>query len=205
MKLTFSDKELIYLLRADEKSRSSALHHIYKVNRGIVSIIVHYLKKAMPLAMAKEEAEGIYHLAIIILTEKILDRQIEINNSIQAYLKGIAINLSKQQIDKIVKKSTEDIAVVDAFVTEDLPLTSILVNKDWENCMQEALGLLKENCQTILRLRMLRYSFKEIVQQTHYKDDVTVRVTHARCLNALAKAIEQNPSLKKQLKELLEH
>ena len=204
MKVDYSDSELLGLVQKGEKERLKAVAYIYEVNSFLIILITQYLSKAMARKLAEESAEGVYHLAIAILVEKIVDGKLIIQQSIKSYLKGIAINLSKQKIETVAKKTTVSLNVIgDADFREDNFSEKDLMDREWKFCVDKAFGKLKNHCKQILRFRMLRYSFKEIAQKMGYKNDTVDRTTHARCRQGFINIIQNDADLKQRIDELL--
>ncbi len=204
MKIDYSDSELVHLIQRGGKGRAQAIEYIYQSNRILTLLIEQYLNKAMPKKSAEEGAEGIYHLAIVILTEKIIDGKLTIQQSIKSYLKGIVINLSKQKIEATAKKATVSFDELEEnHFTEDNFSEKHLLDKEWKFCINKAFEKLTSNCKKLLRFRMLRYPFKEIAQKMGYKNDTVARITHARCRQSLINIIQNDVELQQRIDELL--
>lgn len=201
----YSDKELLFLVKHNQKSRTKALKALYKQHQSLVRVSEKLLVKAMSYTEAREEALSVYHTALVIFVEKVVDKKLEIQSSIGGYLRGVVINLSKQKIQNTVKH--DHTSMTNHTSLNDLKYSYTIDQsdeKDWKHCVEKAMSLLKPKHQQILRLRMMSHSFKEIAKKLGYSDDTTVRVTYRRSLQKLTSIIKDNADLRKRVDELMQ-
>jgi RNA polymerase sigma-70 factor (ECF subfamily) len=125
----------------------------------------------------------IYQDSIIVIYQKVLCQKIELTtSSLKTYIFGIGKNKvydyfkgKRIKTDKIETLKVED----QDFEIEKEP-------NIYEKTLAKNLDLISESCQRILKLFYYRgLSIKEIVKQTDYKDENTVKSHKSRCLKRL--------------------
>jgi len=168
------EKLLYQRLLDGDRTAIEEIYELYKVE------FLNFFKK---YNINDESILDIYQDTIIVVYQKFVQQNIKLNSSIlKTYIFGIGKNkmydyfkrkqISSNAIDKL-KDTNKD------FEIENEP--SIYQKKLAEN-----LKLLSESCQNILKLFYYRgLSIKEIVLQTSYKDENTVKSNKSRCLKRL--------------------
>jgi DNA-directed RNA polymerase specialized sigma24 family protein len=91
---------------------------------------------------------------------------------------------------------TQDRTVVD--------VSELIVEKEVRSQVASLVDLLGEHCKKILLLFYYENQpMKTILEQMHYESEQVVRNKKYKCLKQLEMLIEENPTLKRNLKNLL--
>lgn len=138
----------------------------------------------------KEDLIDVYQDSVIALYQNFITKQVHLEKStLKTYLFGIG----KHKIFDRLKEKKRFVGAVtveddyEEIVSEDIVLTEEQVQ------LQKYFVHLGESCQHILKLFYYRsLSIKEIVAQTHYKDENTVKSHKSRCLKKLIALIKPN-------------
>lgn len=156
---------------------------------------------------SEEDALGIYHHAISILVKKMLQKQVKAQN-LGGYLWGICQRLSIQQVDRLARnlKNKEKYSKSQASPIVRNEGEQQLVNQDYQSIFQEIAKQIGDKCKTVLLLRQMQYSYREIAQQLNPKapsSEEVIRVTAGRCKKKLIAMIEAQPKVRATIDELL--
>jgi len=85
-----------------------------------------------------------------------------------------------------------------------LDVSHLIVNKEDRNKVIELVGKLGDTCKKILVLFYYENrSINEILKTLHYENEQVVRNKKSKCLKQLTAMINENPSLKQTLKNIL--
>ena len=204
-RLRYRDNELLQMV---EQGRGTiayekALHFLYQSHKLTMVQRLCGLK----YRFSQEDALGIYHHAISILVKKILERQLKAQN-LGGYLWGICQRLSLQQVDRVARnfKNREKYNK-----RQESPIVTNegeqqLVDQDYQSLFQEIAKQIGDKCKTVLLLRQMQYSYREIAQQLNPKapsSEEVMRVTAGRCKKKLIAMIEAQPKVRATIDELL--
>lgn len=161
------------LLSADE----SAMVDLYDSYRG------EFLNFFKSYNINEESILDIFQDAVIVVYQKVYVENLKLSSStLKTYLFGIGKHKVYDYFKK--KKITNDnikqLKVEDRnFEIDDAPNV-------YEQTLAKNLSLISESCQQVLKLFYYRgLSIKDIVAQTDYKDENTVKSHKSRCLKKL--------------------
>lgn len=169
------DSDLLYekILNGDE----SALVEVYDLYK---QEFLNFFKK---YDINKDSILDIYQDCNIIIYQKIYIERLELkSSSLKTYIFGIGKNKVYDYFKKrqIINDNIKQLKVEDRnFEIDDVP-------NIYEQTLAKNLNLISESCQHILKLFYYRgLSIKDIVNQTDYKDENTVKSHKSRCLKKL--------------------
>lgn len=173
MKNRKTDQLYERLLRADE----SAIVDLYDLYRG------EFLNFFKSYNINEESILDIFQDTVIVVYQKIYVENFKLNSStLKTYLFGIGKHKVYDYFKKkkITNDSIKQLKVEDKnFDIDDAP--SI-----YEQTLAKNLNMISESCQQILKLFYYRgLTIKDIVAQTEYKDENTVKSHKSRCLKKL--------------------
>ncbi len=204
-RLMYTDSELLKMVREGRGSNAyeKALRFLYQTHK---STMVQRLC-GMKYRFAEDDAMGIYHQAITILVQKILQKGIKAQN-IGGYLWGICQRLSLQHVDKSIRTRRN----IDKYSrSQESPIVQNegeqqLINQAYQSLFQKITSGIGDKCKKILLSRQMQYSYREIALQlnpTAPSSDEVIRVTAGRCKKKLIAMIEAQPKIKATIDELL--
>lgn len=173
MKNKGSDYLYKRLLSGDE----AALIEVYNLYRA------EFLNFFKSYNINEESILDIYQDCIIVIYQKIFVEHLTLkSSSLKTYIFGIGKHKVYDYFKKrrIINNNIENLKVESKnFEIEDTPSM-------YEQTLAKNLNLISESCQHILKLFYYRgLSIKDIVKQTDYKDENTVKSHKSRCLKKL--------------------
>lgn len=130
-----------------------------------------------------ESILDIYQDSIVVVYQKFVNEKVTLEkSSLKTYLFGIGKNKAYDYF----KRSKINTNNIEKLKTLDAPFEIEKEPNIYEKLLAKNLKLISESCQHILILFYYRgLSIKEIVEQTDYKDDNTVKSHKSRCLKKL--------------------
>ena len=125
----------------------------------------------------------IYQESIIVVYQKVLCEKLELtSSSLKTYIFGIG----KNKVYDYFKRKRIKTDNINNLRVEDKKFEIEKEPNIYEQALAKNLNLMSESCQHILKLFYYRgLSIKEIVMQTNYKDENTVKSHKSRCLKKL--------------------
>lgn len=168
-------------LRNDDKKALEEVYVLYK------EAFVNY---GLRFNLTKDDLIDVYQDSVIAMYQNFTTKQIHIESS---SLKTYLFSIGKHKIYDRLKERKQFIgAVVLEDDYEEIDLNETVLTKE-QQLLQKYFTRLGESCQHILKLFYYRsLSIKEIVQQTQYKDENTVKSHKSRCLKKLIALIKQD-------------
>ncbi|WP_298423449.1 sigma-70 family RNA polymerase sigma factor [uncultured Kordia sp.] len=168
-------------LRNDDKKALEEVYLNYK------DAFVNY---GLRFQLDREDLIDVYQDSVIAMYQNFTQKQTELNGS---SLKTYLFSIGKHKIYDRLKEQKQ---LVGAVVVEDdyeeIELTESILSEE-QLQLRKYFGHLGESCQHILRLFYYRgLSIKEIVSQTQYKDENTVKSHKSRCLKKLITLIKKD-------------
>ncbi|AXG70645.1 RNA polymerase sigma factor [Kordia sp. SMS9] len=168
-------------LRKDDKKALEEVYVAYK------EAFVNY---GLRFNLDREDLIDVYQDSVIAMYQNFTTKQTHIEKS---SLKTYLFSIGKHKIYDRLKERKQFVgAVVAADDFEEIDLNETILTKE-QRLLQKYFTRLGESCQQILKLFYYRsLSIKEIVQQTQYKDENTVKSHKSRCLKKLIALIKQD-------------
>lgn len=180
-----------------------ALAYIYKQNKAAF-----YARLSRsPYQLTDDVVKDIYHQGIVILVQKIQQNKI-MEQSIPAYLWGICHHLYLQYRDKQIRSEINKTkyTVEQSQGHEEGIVEAQLLDESYRQLVDQLFKSIGEKCRTILLMRQMHFSYREIAQKLNPdspSSDTVIRVMAGRCVKKLIRLVEEQPELKKQIEELL--
>ena len=168
-------------LRNDDKKALEEVYLAYK------DAFVNY---GLRYDLDKEDLIDVYQDSVIAMYQNFITKQTHVEKS---SLKTYLFSIGKHKIYDLLKERK---LLVGGVVTEDdyeeIELEEHTLSKEQVQ-LRKFFGHLGESCQHILKLFYYRgLSIKEIVAQTQYKDENTVKSHKSRCMKKLIALIKPN-------------
>lgn len=195
-----TDIELISMLRENcKKAEKTALLQIYNQHlAGIRRYILNNNGK-------EEDVKEVFHDGLIALIMNIREREVEISESLKAYLFKICKNKWLERLRK--NKLKHKIPLEDSYTqpSNDQLVSTKIVLDEGQQLLRELLSSTKGDCQKIFRMFfVLKKKMTEIAEVMGLENEKVVRNRKYVCLKKVRKLVEQNPVYKRDLKEYLE-
>ncbi|MEM6719277.1 MAG: RNA polymerase sigma factor [Bacteroidota bacterium] len=142
---------------------------------------------------AVNDAEDVFHNALIQLYIRLKNRELVIKSSFEAYLFTTCKNLWRRELNK--KRVTKS-KVVELEDKETENAFALLEQEQWELYI-EKFQLLSENCRKVLTLLFNGTSYDEIVKIFSYASKVVARQRVFKCKAKLTKLIQEDEKFSK--------
>ena len=168
-------------LRNDDKKALEEVYVMYK------EAFVNY---GLRFNLDREDLIDVYQDSVIAMYQNFVTKKTQLDNS---SLKTYLFSIGKHKIYDRLKERKQFVgAVVVEDDYEEVNLDENALTKE-QQLLRQYFKRLGESCQHILKLFYYRsLSIKEIVQQTQYKDENTVKSHKSRCLKKLIALIKQD-------------
>lgn len=168
-------------LRNDDKKALEEVYTAYK------EAFVNY---GLQFNLDKDDLVDVYQDSVIAMYQNFTTKQTRIENS---SLKTYLFSIGKHKIyDRLKERSQFTGTVVRDDDYEEIDLNETMLTEE-QQLLRRYFDHLGASCQQILKLFYYRsLSIKEIVQQTQYKDENTVKSHKSRCLKKLIALIKQD-------------
>jgi len=168
-------------LRNDDKK---ALEEVYLTYKDA------FMNYGLRFNLDTEELIDVYQDSVIAMYQNFTTKQTQLEKS---SLKTYLFSIGKHKIYDRLKERKQFVGTV--FMEDDyeeIILEEKEISKEQAQ-LRKYFGHLGESCQQILKLFYYRgLTMKEIVAQTHYKDENTVKSHKSRCLKKLIELIKSN-------------
>lgn len=189
--LNLSDDELLQLIREDQ----DYLSVVYKNTRDYC---LRFMRKmVINLPIREEELMDVYQDAVIVLYEKIIGGDFQLNSSFQTYLNSVCRNQLLKRFPHVSLAVPLDEAVEWRREYQvDPSVNDVLRELESENCAQttaleKALQTMKAaggNCYELLTLFWYhRKSMRQIAERFGYSNEANARNQKAKCQKRLRK------------------
>jgi RNA polymerase sigma factor (sigma-70 family) len=182
----FSDDALLKGLRS---RRTDCIRQLYSEFFPVVTSIVERNTGN------RQDSEDIFQDGIIILYEKIISGDVELNCSLKTYFFSICRNLWLQRLERKWRLLYQDKFSKEPFTTAEpfihLSLDEEKVEK--KRLYQEHFVALPEDCQTLLKMFLNKCSYKEIAETLSFKNEAYAKTRKYLCKNMLRKRIMKDP------------
>jgi len=116
------------------------------------------------------------------------------------YIVGIARNLFLREVTKEKKQRQLDEAPLAENIVEP---SIVILNSDRISPLRKLLNQLDETCRKVLLLWSEKKRMVEIAQIMNYKSEGMARKKKHLCLRKIYQIVDENPSLKEQLRAML--
>ena len=192
---TYSDKDLLAMIKEGGLRRDQAMAHLYRQHLGKITAFVRSRNGA------EEEAKDVFQDAIINLMESILSGKFEGKSSLSTYLFAISKHLWYRRFSRSQRMEPLDPLQTEQQVAEPEP-EILLISQDQQIQLERLLGNLKDKCREVLLLWSMKYSMKEIAEKLGYQNDQVVRNKKNHCMKELKELVRKHPEVRKLVEEL---
>ena len=191
-----NDEQIIEGIKRGGIARQKAIALLYSNETLKKQVISHVTNNSGNI----DDGVDMFHEGIIVLDRNVRNNKFRGEGSLNGYLFKTCNFLWKNQLRKMKKvEYTSDVMTMDK---PDLINPEVIsIDAERKALLQNVLGMLGEKCQKILELWKLSYSMDEIAKAADLKDGETARKRKYKCYQKLLGLLENNPSLKQQLKK----
>ncbi|MEM6831971.1 MAG: sigma-70 family RNA polymerase sigma factor [Bacteroidota bacterium] len=173
------------LLNGDEKGISAIYQQVFPK-------VVRFILKNNG---QREDAEDIFHKALLQLTTRIRVQTFEINTTFEGYLFTACKNLWRRELNKKSNHWVTEKEEVELVDDDHDQAMAILDQERWE-LYQECFQKLSDNCKEVLTYFFGKMSYQEIVAKTTYTSEVVVRQRVFKCKKKLTMFIKADKRFK---------
>ncbi len=195
--LSFSNSEIIDIIKNDNRRQNAVLYSIYKNNAPQIRNFI------VRNSGSVDDANDVIQDAVLLLYEKIRKDHIDHDVNISGYL---------YQMGKYLwyNKKRKDAKKVPLTQHNLFPSQGYDTSADFENpeklkiaFLKEVLAVLGEDCRRVLIDSIYKkIPMQEIAINHGFKNEQVARNKKFKCLRCLRKKIEASPRLKKMLEEM---
>lgn len=190
----FSDEEIIRKIQSvEERENDVAFNFLYKQNYRMIE---RFIKSNNG---NDEDSGDVFQDSLIILYNRIKQKQFDLSCSIKTYLYSICRNiwLDKLRSNKIHSRILNDNR---PFIDVQEDFTALLSNDEKRNRIMDLLNKLEEECRNILYYFYYdRLSMLEIAQRMGLSSDQAAKNKKYKCMKKLREMVLTNPVIKKSL------
>lgn len=160
-------------------------------------IIQHVIKNSG----TQDDGLMIFHDSIVVFTKKVFThKELEINNSLEGYIYGIARMLWLNKLRKEGHHKLQELTPVHDHATEDSNQLVTLMKKEHNQMLHKILGSLGLNCKEVLMYWAGGFAMAEIAKILGYASEGMVRKKKHQCYKSLVEIMAKNDTFKEQLK-----
>ncbi len=141
----------------------------------------------------KQEAMDIFQEALVIIYNKVRSNDFRLTSSFYTFLYAICRNLWRNQLKK--KKSIGVTTLAPELLSEESGVVEAMENYAKKQLFREKFHLLKESCQSILRLFFEGISMREIAEKLNISEKYA-RKRKFDCKEKLIEKIQADPKFK---------
>lgn len=192
-----ADAELLESLRTG-KNTDQAIRNLYKNHFDSLGWYV------MNNSGNRQDAEDIFQDVVVAFIDLVQKNKFRGESSVKTFL----FSLNRYTWLNELKRRGRALAREEKFermqdrTTEDV--SSVMAGRESSAGIMQLVEQLGETCKKILLLFYYEeYSMKQILEHMHYENEQVVRNKKYKCIKQLEQMIEQNPTLKQTLKNLL--
>ncbi len=192
-----ADAELLESLRTG-KNVDQAIRNLYKYHFDSLGWYV------MNNNGSRQDAEDIFQDVVVTFIDLVQKNKFRGESSVKTFL----FSLNRYAWLNELKRRGRALAREEKFermqdrTTEDV--SSVMAGRESSAGILQLVEQLGETCKKILLLFYYEeYSMKQILEHMHYENEQVVRNKKYKCIKQLEQMIEQNPTLKQTLKNLL--
>lgn len=191
-----TDTEIIEAIRMGGDSRLQALRNIF-MDQSKRNKAIRYLKSR---GCTLQDAEDLYHDAMIIFDSKASAGEFVKMDSIEAYMMAIVKHGWYNKYRKNRRQSNDE---VKEDMLMDVDASAYYERQERGHVMKRILTLVGERCQQLLLMFTQGYAMTEIADRLNMQTDVRVRKEKYRCLNRIRLKIQNDKALSLFIKSQL--
>ena len=186
------DSEILRAIREGENQK--VLNQLYLT---VLPRIVGYVMKN---SGSEEEAKDVFQDAVVIFYKQVKMNQLELRQSIAAYLFTVAKNLWINKAKREQRMHVTDEVPEQEQKSED-NLLSLLITREREQQVINVFNQLGDRCAELLRYVFYKdYSLAEVKEIMGFSSAEVAHTQHYRCKKKLSKLVSENVLFKKLLK-----
>lgn len=199
----YTDAQIVAMMQGSREEQDKALEDFFS-NPGHRNAV---LKTIMGIGGTEHEAEDAFSKGIMIFWRHLRNGNFRGGSTLHTYFVGICKGcwLDGRKSSHFKRTTlTDDLPALDRERQErqDSPETALL-SKEWNEQLQEILGLLGERCQKAILMKYQGYSSEEIKEQLGLSGEEQVRKVRYKCMTKLRDRMKEDPRLYAILKSLI--
>lgn len=190
------DQQISDIRSGDPRRRDRVLRSLYE-HPTVAPKVRSWLKQ---YGAAGQRAEDIIQEAVLLLYEKVLDRQFAAKSALTTFLLGIAFNLIRNQgrkverVDFLPEYDTLDVADLEHPEQQMILVEATAASERRDHLLRRAIEELKESCREALRLYYFKEkSTAEVAEARNLKNANQGKKLLSRCRQRLRTLIENQP------------
>ena len=198
MRRSFSEQELLEAIRSGGQPLEEAMNYMYRKSeyKDVVT------KFVLQRSGTPKDVEDVFQEGICDMIVNIRDGKFKGKSSIKTYLTAICKNIwytrfKRQEHLENIKSKISDSATPEM---DKGPENQFILSETSE-LLHSLLGKLSAECQQVLSLWSLGYSFKEIGEQMSKKEGTARKQKHS-CFKSLMALLKNRPDLMEELSRL---
>ena len=190
------ETELVRRVRQSLTRRDDVIRELYgdsAIKKAVVGTLI-------KMGCSKQEAPDYFVDAIVNFIKSCYREDFQIHSNITNYLIGTAKNIWLKRVTKTKKEGL----LYQSIENKDQESPEvILINDETKTTLNTLLSLIDETCRKVLPLWANKQRMNSIAQKMNYKSEGMARKKKHQCLQRLYAIIDDNPSLKEDLRAML--
>lgn len=174
----YSDSAIIDGIRRQDSHVLSYLYDAY------FDIVRDHLKKN---SGSDDDVHEVIQETVVILYKKVTGEGFTLTTDLKGYFFGVARNVWNAQLRYRSRLVSLELELPDDSATEEQEEATL------ERIVTRSFGLMKEDCQMVLRLFSQGYSYEEIARKMGLKNEAYARRKKYLCKEALMEIIKTDP------------
>ena len=191
----YKDRDIVAAIVKGGQAEEQAIACLFRKNDRSLKI---YIRK---MNGTEADAEEIIQEGMLILLGNIKKGAYKSEASVHSYYVGICKRLWLKWYRKNKKMILHATDTFPEAIEEEQP-EHMMIKEELKILIEQLFDRLKPKCKEVLSLWKLKYSMKEIAEQTGYANDQVAMNKKNHCMNELRALLEAYPQLREQLRSL---
>ena len=194
---TFSDSELLNSLRSGTRI-DDAIRAIYKNNFESLSWYV------INNSGSRQDAEDVFQEVVVNFIELVQKDKFRGESTIKTFLFSLNRHTWLNELKRRGRALAREEKYEKGQEKTEMDVSHFIAGREAKSQVIQLVGQLGETCKKILLMFYYEnLSIGEILENMHYENEQVVRNKKYKCLKQLEQMINENPTLKQTLKNLL--
>jgi RNA polymerase sigma factor (sigma-70 family) len=193
----YTDAELIVAIKA-ERNLNKAIMYIYQQYAASTSsFIIHY-------GGSEQDADDVFQETVVSFIDVVKKGNFRMEASIKTFLVSVARNIWFNELKKRERSDRREKIFEHSRDQMEEDVSQQIGDLEKKRQLRELVNNLGEPCKKILMLFYYEnLSMKEIVEHLPYENEQVVRNKKYKCLQALTGFIKNNPTIARQISEIV--
>lgn len=193
----FSDAELIAAIHEKESLNQAILFLYQQYSQSTCSFIINY-------GGSEQDAEDVFQETVLAFIGIVKKGSFRGEASIKTFLVSIARNVWRNELKKKQRSDVREKKFETGRDQHEDDVSELMTHLEEKKQLRDLVGKLGEPCRKLLQLFYYEnLSMKEIVEHLPYENEQVVRNKKYKCLQQLIAIIKENPSIARQLSEIV--